>query len=877
MAWHRLSADEVVQKLATRREGLSSGEAAERLSKFGPNELTGRGSRSPWKILWEQLTAFMVVVLIVAAAVSAALGDLKDAVAIGAIVVLNAMLGFSQEYKAEQAMAALRKLAVPKSRVLRGGAMVEVSSTDLVPGDWMFLEAGNFVPADCRLMECVHLQIQESALTGESDAVLKVAHALGGENLALGDRLNMAYRGTFVTAGRGSAVVTETGMQSELGKIAQLMSEVAQELTPLQKRLDELGKGLAGVALAIVALIFALGLMRGEDLKLMLLTAVSIGVAAVPEGLPAVVTIALTLGAQRMLKRNVLVRKLAAVETLGSVTVICSDKTGTLTQNKMTVERLEWAGDHLELRVTADDALGTGGKLLMMGGALCNDAVPGSSELGDPTEVALAIGAKRFGLERTSLEEVLPRVGEMPFDSNRKRMTTVHRVLDSDREEVAPVRGWGFVAFTKGSVDGLLDVSTQVWAEGALVAMDAGWRKRIDAAHRDLAGRGMRVLGVAMRRVEENEKELERELGFIGMVGIIDPPRKEAALALATCQSAGIRGVMITGDHPLTAKFIAGELGLAGEGAAITGAEIEKMPGEELEARAVGTSVYARVSPEHKLRIVEALQARGQVVAMTGDGVNDAPALKKADIGVAMGITGTDVAKEAADMVLLDDNFASIVAAVEEGRVIYDNVRKFIKYILATNAGEIFLMVSAPMVGMPLPLLPLQILWLNLVTDGLPALALGVEPAENDVMSRPPHPPTESIFARGLGLHVAWVGILMGLLCLGTGYWYWANGNAAWQSVLFTTLTFSQMAHVLAIRSEGAATLRGFLRNPMLLGAVALTFALQLGLIYIEVLRDLFGIKVLELEEIGVAVGVSVVVFVAVEVEKKLRRVVAES
>ena len=878
MIWHQATGDAVIRELGSSDAGLNRTEAARRLAELGRNELTGRGARSPWLILWEQLTAFMVLVLIAAAVISAALGDMKDALAIGAIVVLNAMLGFSQEYRAEQAMAALKRLAVPVARVKRDGAVVEVSSLDLVPGDLVFLEAGNFVAADCRLIESAHLQIQEAALTGESQPALKETGALAAEELALGDRTNMAYRGTFVAAGRGTAVVTETGMKTELGKIAKLIEEVDQEQTPLQKRLDELGKGLAGVALAIVAVIFVLGLLRGEELKLMLLTAVSIGVAAVPEGLPAVVTIALTLGAQRMLKRNVLVRRLAAVETLGSITVICSDKTGTLTQNKMTVERLEWAGETLELRVAGEETgvVGQGGLLLLLGGAMCNDTAPGANAIGDPTEVALTVGARRFGLERTVLEQWLPRVDEIPFDADRKRMTTVHKVLENSREDLAPLRGWDRVAFTKGSVDGLLEISSQVWVDGVLVELDQHWRERIEVAQRDLAGRGMRVLGVALRRldagIEITIEQLERELTFIGMVGIIDPPRKEAALAVATCQSAGIRGVMITGDHPLTANFIAKELGMAGGGRVLSGAEIESMAVEELEEHAQGTTVYARVSPEHKLKIVEALQRRGHIAAMTGDGVNDAPALKKADIGIAMGITGTDVAKEAADMVLLDDNFASIVAAVEEGRVIYDNIRKFIKYMLATNAGEIVLMVAAPLAGMPLPLLPLQILWLNLVTDGLPALALGVEPAETNVMHRPPRTPDESVFARGLGWHVAWVGLLMGLLCLGTGYWYWRQGIAEWQTVLFTTLTFSQMAHVLAIHTEAPASFAGLFRNPMLAGAVGLTVLLQFALIYVEALRDLFGMRILGMPEVAVSIIVSAVVFISVELEKRMKQ-----
>lgn len=869
------SADVVAAQGST-EEGLTRAEVLERQKKHGLNELTAKGGRNPWKILWEQLTALMMLILIGAAAISAFLGDLKNAIAIGAIVLLNALLGFSQEYKAEQAMAALKKLAVPHTRVRREVGIVEISSVDLVPGDVVFLEAGNFVPADCRVLESARLQIQEAALTGESEAIVKRVEAIAGENAALGDRLNMVYRGTIVSAGRGRAVVTETGIGTELGKIAQLLADVKQEQTPLQKRLDELGKELALATGAIVAFIFILGWLRGDELQLLFLTAVSIGVAAVPEGLPAVVTIALTLGAQRMLKRNVLIRRLGAVETLGSITVICSDKTGTLTQNRMSVEHLEWAGNETALRSGIEQKTGIDaeGWLLLLGGALCNDAVTGTEELGDPTEVALAVAAGRFGLERLEIEKELPRVGELPFDSDRKRMTTVHKLRGDAGGLPSQMQGWDRVAFVKGSVEGLLGLSTSVWTGGETVSLDADWRKRIDDALEDLARNGMRVLGVAVRGLEEaipiEAESVEKDLIFLGRVGIIDPPRKEAALAVATCQSAGIRGVMITGDHPLTAQYIAKELGLSEEdGRILIGHEIEKMSIAELRRLAEETTVYARVSPEHKLKIVEALQQEGHIAAMTGDGVNDAPALKKADIGIAMGITGTDVAKEAADMVLLDDNFASIVSAVEEGRIIYDNVRKFIKYILATNAGEVGLMIAAPLLGMPLPLLPLQILWLNLVTDGLPALALGIEKPEANVMRRPPHRPDESVFARGLGVFIVWMGVLMAAVCLGIGYWYWSQGVAEWQTILFTTMVFAQMANVLALRSAEESVFRvGFFSNPALIGAVALTVVLQFALMYIPALQSFFGTKPLTWEQLGVSVLASSTLFWAVEIDK---------
>ncbi len=888
--WHRLEQAELLRELdADAENGLPIDEASRRLARSGRNEIHGAGSRGPWQILWQQLTALMVVILIVAATISALLGDYKDAAAIAAIVVLNAVLGFLQEYRAEKAMAALQHLSVPSSRVRRAGRTIEISSSEIVPGDLVFLEAGNFVAADGRLVEEFGLQTQEAALTGESEPVRKQIEKLDQDNLPLGDRLNMVYRGTFVTAGRGALVVTATGMQTELGRIATLMQAVGSEWTPLQKRLHQLGRGLAATALLLVAVIFALGVLRGEDLQLMLLTAVSIGVAAVPEGLPAVVTIALTLGAQRMLKRKVLIRRLSAVETLGSVTVICSDKTGTLTENRMTAARLHVAGHAEDVAAIAEqtpDSLPTALQVLLAGGALCNDAVlpaPGEG-LGDPTEVALANVAAKYGLRRDRLETLLPRIAEAPFDAVRKRMTTVHR-LPPDRTSLpgglstllASSPSQPSIAFTKGSVDGLLGITTSVWAGGPLLPLDAHWRQRIERANEELAGKGMRVLGLAVHVVADANGDAaacEREMSFIGMVGIIDPPRQEVAAAVATCREAGVRPVMITGDHPLTASYIAAQLGISGDAPALTGIDLERMPSAELERLAELTPVYARVAPEQKLTIVQALQHRGHVVAMTGDGVNDAPALKRADIGIAMGITGTDVAKEAADMVLLDDNFTSIVAAVEEGRVIYDNLRKFIKYMLATNSGEIWLMLLAPLAGMPLPLLPLQLLWLNLVTDGLPALALAVEPAESAVMRRPPHPPSESIFARGLGWHVLWVGLLMAALSLGAGFFYWRNNDPNWQTMVFTIVTFAQMAHVMAIRSERESLFRmGIASNRAMLGAVALTCSLQVALIYVPVLQDFFHTRTLPATDFALAVALSLVIFAAVEFEKwRVRR-----
>ncbi len=917
-AWHTLDGLDVVRELNTDvQHGLSADEAARRLAAYGPNALVERGRKGPWRILWEQLTATLVVLLLAAATISLVLGDYKDAGAILAIVGLNAALGFVQEYRAERAIAALQRLAVPLVRVRRDGHVRLIAAHELVPGDVVLLEAGSLVPADCRILEAINLRVQEAALTGESEPVEKDPAPLPVAEVPLGDRRNMVYMGTAVAYGRGVAVVVATGMRTELGRIAELLQQVEHEPTPLQRRLDRLGRQLAGVALAIVAVIVAAGLLRGEDPRLMFLTAVGLAVAAVPEGLPAVVTITLTLGAQRMLRRRALIRKLPAVETLGSVTVICTDKTGTLTENRMTVTVLALPDRRVELagherrgnRLPAPDtgtAPAPDGQpavaLVLAGGALCSDAVlePGSGAplqvIGDPTEGALVVAAARFGLAKAALEARLPRMAELPFDPVRKRMTTVHAIdavpaaqagdmVDGNADWLATLRRafpeMRAIVFTKGAVDGLLPVCSHIWVDGRPVPLDAAWRARIVQDHDRLAQQGMRVLGIAFKPVGAVPEglagraldTLEQELIFAGMVGMIDPPRPEAKSAVQRCREAGIRPVMVTGDHPLTAQQIARQLGIATDGHILTGQELNRIAAAELERAVEEVPVFARVSPEHKLRIVQALQAHGHIVAMTGDGVNDAPALKKADVGVAMGITGTDVAKEAADMVLLDDNFATIVAAVEEGRIIYDNIRKFIRYLLTTNSAEIWVMLLGPLLGLPLPLLPLQILWMNLVTDGLPALALGFEQAERDVMRRPPHPPGESIFARGLGRDVVWVGLLMSLLALGLGAWYWQSGRAEWQTVLFTTLTLSQLANVLAVRSERDSLFTiGFWSNWRLVAAVLLTVLVQLGLLYVPALQAIFGTVALPAGDLALTLVLSSMIFWIVEVQKWLLR-----
>jgi Ca2+-transporting ATPase len=899
--WYRLETQELVLHLDSDLEkGLATAEAESRLTKYGPNELIERGTKSPWLILWEQLTALMVVILIIAAAISFALGDLKDAIAILAIVVLNAVLGFTQEHRAEQAMAALKKLAVPTVKVRRDGHLRELSARELVPGDMVQLEAGAFVPADGRVVESVNLRTQEAALTGESEPVEKTSERLIGEDLAMGDRLNTVYMGTVVTYGRGLAIVTETGMNTELGRIADMIQAVEREPTPLQRRLEQLGRGLAVAALVIVALVFALGLLRGENVRLMFLTAISMAVAAVPEGLPAVVTIGLALGAQRMLRREALIRKLPAVETLGSVTVICSDKTGTLTENRMTVTVLDVLGETqtvdtllrkrspvLEVRRTREARPQARSlRLLVMASALCNDAVLDLADLdgdryraiGDPTEGALVLAATQLGFMKPELDQRYPRVAEIPFTSERKRMTTVHQINVPPDEREVPCRDAPFVAFSKGAVDGLLEESNQVWSGDETVPMTDELRQRILAANEGLAQDGQRVLGVAFRPLSAqpekvDEADLERDVTFVGLVGMMDPPRPEVKEAVSTCRAAGIRPVMITGDHPLTAKHIARELGIATNGQALTGRDLTQMPPEELQDQVKTVPVYARVSPEHKLKIVQALQGQGHIVAMTGDGVNDAPALRKADIGVAMGITGTDVAKEAADMVLLDDNFATIVAAVEEGRTIYDNIRKFIKYTLTSNAGELWVMLAAPFLGMPLPLLPLQILWINLVTDGLPGLALTLEPTERGAMRRPPYPPQENIFGRGMARDIIWVGLLMGMVSLGVGFWGWSTGHPAWQTMVFTTLTLSQLGNALALRSERDSLFGiGLGSNKAMLGTVLLTLLAQLAVVYLPFLQVIFKTQALPLPALLLCLVLSTIVFWGVEIKKWILR-----
>lgn len=864
MHWHQKEIGEVFEELHSSFQGLSLEEAQQRLQQYGPNELTEKKKTSLFMMFLSQFRDFMIIVLIAAAIISGIIGELSDTIAIIVIVCLNAVIGFVQEYRAEKAMAALKKMAAPGATIMRDGMPANIAAVQIVPGDIAILEAGMVVPADMRLVEAFRLTVEEAALTGESASVEKHVKALRDEDLPLGDRKNMAYKGTLVSYGRGMGAVFATGMDTELGKIATMIQEEEETKTPLQKRLAAFGQKIALAVLAICIIVFGIGLLRGAPPLLMLLTAISLAVAAIPEALPAVVTIALALGARKMVQLNALIRKLPAVETLGSVTYICSDKTGTLTLNRMTVEEIFADGKE----VPSKDFEPAKGKELFTALALSNDvrADASGNVLGDPTETALYDIARDKGYDKKGLEKDFVRAAEIPFDSERKCMTTIHRQPDGK-----------YISFTKGAIDALIDKSTAILTSSGLKDVDAEEIYRINGK---MAARGLRVIGIAMRKWDElpadvSPETVEKELTILGLVGMMDPPREEAKEAVRLCKAAGIKPVMITGDHPLTAKAIAERLGIIENDskAIITGRELEKLSLEEFEERVEHISVYARVAPEQKLKIVKALQDRGHFVAMTGDGVNDAPALKRADIGIAMGITGTDVSKEASHMILLDDNFATIVKAVKEGRMIYDNIRKFIKYLLTTNSGELLTLFLAPLAGLPMPLLPIHILWINLLTDSLPALALSAEPAEKDIMERPPRNPKESIFSHGLGAHAIWVGVLMAGIVIFVQAWAIRTEHAHWQTMVFTVLSLTQLGHVLAIRSEKESLFKtGVFTNKYLIGAVGLTFILQMATVYVPLLNPIFKTEPLTLPELILTLALSSIIFFAVEIEKLLKR-----
>jgi len=869
--------------------GLDNTSALERREYYGSNELTEKDKKSVLRILFGQLKEVMVIILLAAAFINGIfLKEYLDTIVILIIVVLNTLLGFWQEYKAEEALAALKKLAVPHVRVRRNGVVREISSKELVPGDILLIEAGNIVPADARLINSAHLRVQEATLTGESEPVEKDHSFVAKKDLVIADQKNMLFTGTIITFGRGEAVVTATGMQTELGKIASLLQDVKEEQTPLQKRLSKLGYVLALSAALLILIIASISFLNSQDIILTLKTAISMAVAAIPEGLPAVVTIALALGARKLFIHKSLIRNLPSVETLGSVTVICSDKTGTLTQNKMTVTKVALAEKELSLdKLSSANVLNTHSDagLLLLAGTLCNDSTVTREKnkfitTGDPTESALAVAGFEAGLIREETERVLPRTGELPFSSERKRMTTVHKISPSPQFEslFAPLLKTGkkeLLSFTKGAVDGLLEISTNVLVGKDVVMLTPEYKQKLLKRNLKFAGQGMRVIGAACKPIKNKKvkisESIEQELIFIGMAAMIDPVRPEIKNAVRTCKKAGIRPIMITGDHPLTALALARQVGITRDESYLTGTDLSRLSVEELKEVVKTVSVYARVSPEHKMKLVDALQSLGHVVAMTGDGVNDAPALKSADIGIAMGITGTDVSKEASDMVLLDDNFATIVSAVKEGRTIYDNIKRFIRYILTGNVGEILVMLFGPLLGLPLPLLPLQILWINLVTDGAPAVAMGYELPERDTMDRPPYSPRESVFARGVGKQIVWTGFLVAVISLGVGLIYAHMGAAqeTWRTMIFSTLTFCQLQLALSVRSTKTSIFKlNFFSNLPLIIAVLCTFVLQLLLIYLPYLRTIFKTAALGIEELAVCIAASLLIIVGVEIEK---------
>ncbi len=902
--WHTINLEKAIELLkADASSGLSSDEVDRRQKYFGKNELKQTAGRSKLSILWDQFTNIMLIMLMAIAIISAIL-DLrhgnfpKDSIAIFIIVILNGILGYVQESRAEKALAALKRLSSTQVKVIRDGITQQLDAEELVPGDIIFLEAGVQIAADGHLLEAQNLQVSESTLTGEATAVNKDADVILPEDAPLGERLNLIFKGTQVAKGRGKAIVTKTGMETEIGLIATMLQTVETEPTPLQQRMTQLGKVLVSGSLSLVVLITFGGLLKSGwgIFEEILETSLSMAVAVVPEGLPAVVTVTLAIGTQKMIRRQALIRKLPAVETLGSVTTICSDKTGTLTQNKMIVQQVCTHSFNFEVTGTGyqpagefqgedPDSLEKEPEInkLLEACVLCNDALLQCSRktsqkkakwsiLGDPTEGALLALAGKTGLFKEDLEQNRPRLAEFPFDSERKRMS----VTVENPETESP-----YIMFVKGSPELMLERSLYIQNDDKSQPITEQQKQQILDSNTYLASIGLRVLGIAYKPLAEipaanTEEENERELVWLGMVGMLDAPREEVKQAVANCLRSGIRPVMITGDHPLTAMAIATKLNIAkANGQVISGQEIARMSAAELEQVVKQVSVYARVAPEHKLRIVKALQKQGEFVAMTGDGVNDAPALKQADIGIAMGITGTDVSKEASDMVLLDDNFATIVAAIKEGRVVYDNIRRFIKYILGSNIGEVLTIAAAPLLGLSsVPLSPLQILWMNLVTDGLPALALALEPAEPNVMSRPPYDPKESIFARGMGLYMVRIGIIFALITISLMVWSYNNDLESvnpnhWKTMVFTTLCLAQMGHALAVRSNTRLTIEmNFFSNPYLLGAIALTTVLQVLLIYVAPLRNFFETSVLSFTDLLICLGFSMLVFVWVEMEK---------
>jgi Ca2+-transporting ATPase len=904
-------------------DGLTAQQAQDRFAEHGPNELIERPRPGFFSMLWDQFNNFLVIILIVAAVISLVLGEIVDATAIMAIVVLNSILGVVQESKAEQALAALKKMAAPNASVLRDGHRITIPARELVPGDIVYLEAGNYVPADIRLVQTINLKVEEASLTGESVPVHKDARMVLDRDIPLGDRKNSAFMGTVVSYGRGIGLVTSTGMNTQIGLIAEMLQSYEDEDTPLQQKLDELGKLLGIVSLAICGIIFLYGILRdtqpmmmfqvgfrayieahNHDIIELFMTAVSLAIAAVPEGLPAVVTICLALGMQRMVRRHSLIRKLPAVETLGCATVICSDKTGTLTQNEMTVVQgwvngecfnVEGEGYSTEGKLidqfgavydlSKDDSV----SLLLHGAALCSDAYLEESGqdngtetlrmIGDPTEGALIVAAAKAGINQQALTEHYPRLMEIPFDSARKRMLTVH---DVGYDMPGMKNGRSKVAFVKGAPDVLLQYCDRIVNGAQEAAMTPELREQVIEANQKMARQALRVIGVAYRPLDnlpdsEDLESVEENLIFLGMLGMIDPARPEVKPAVDIAHGAGLKSVMVTGDYPDTAAAIAGEIGLLSPGGrVVTGAELDTLSDEDLTEIVEDVDAFARVSPQHKVKIVEAFKSRGHVVAMTGDGVNDAPALKRANIGVAMGIAGTDVTKETADMVLTDDNYASIVSAIEEGRVIYSNIRKFVYYLISCNIGEILVIFLAMLAGLPIPLTPIQLLWLNLVTDGAPALALGLEKGDPDIMSQPPRPPKEPVINRNMQMGILVQAIVMTAAVL-LAFVYGLNrfpGNlVAAQTVAFVTLVVSELLRAFTARSEYYSMFKiGIFSNRWMLWAVGSSLLLLLAVIYVPFLQSFFGTVSLGLFDWFIISPLMVLASVAAEITKSLQR-----
>lgn len=875
--WHVLSVEETLELLATSPDGLSAQEAAQRLAQHGPNELRAMQQVSPWALLLEQFKNVLIVILLIASALSILLGHGVESVAIVVIVLFAVLLGFVQEYRAERAIEKLRQMAAPAARVLRDGVEQEIQARAIVPGDIIVLRAGDRIPADARVIESINLQVEEAALTGESLPVSKQIAAIEDIEAGVGDRNNLVFAGTAVTYGRGCAVVVATGMRSEFGKIAEMLDAIDTGKTPLQEQLDVVGGMLARAAFVVVGVIVVLGLLRGQPFIEMFIFGIALAVAVVPEALPAVVTISLAIGVQRMVKHNALMRRLSAVETLGCTSVICSDKTGTLTKDEMTVREIVAGGVHYTVSGAGYEPHGVflrngvavdPSPLLcrvLEAGALASDAALIRNDAahweikGDPTEGALVVAAAKVGIDKAELESRLPRIDEIPFTSETKRMVTLHQ------------DGHTTIAFAKGAPEVILGACTRLLTADGERALTPSECRTIETSAQEMASRALRVLALAMRP-DAKPETVESDMVFLGLVGMIDPPRPEVRAAIQTCEEAGVRPVMITGDHPLTARAIAEDLGLLKTGRVITGAELEALDDKTLEREVEAIEVYARVSPAHKLRIVTALQNRGHIVAMTGDGVNDAPALKKADIGVAMGITGADVSKEAAAMMLTDDNFASIVAAVREGRGIFENIKKYLMYLLSSNIGEIGLMAGATLLGAPLPLSAVQILYVNLATDGLPALALAVDPPDPNLMRRAPRNPKTGIFTRSVvslmvvgGIWSALVNLLLFLWAMNSG-----RSQSEAMTMTFVALVLIQFFKAYNFRSDRESLLHGPFANKWLNLAILWELLLLVAIIYLPFLQQLFGTYSMPMYDWVIIVVIAATIVPVLEMTKVL-------